>query len=119
MNSKIHGIDALIAIRKSGNRPALSVWIWIGFPAEGKKGPAINLTISTPSRLADIRPLVGLPVILCATEYSPALMNFFDALKAVCSSVCLWVQAWGDDVDSMIIWDKRNGQRALGECGNG
>ena len=113
--SRIAGIDRLVAMRRSGNKPVLPVWLWIGFPKAKYNGNGIELEMAAPSRSADIRALVSLDVMLCAAKYSPQLFDFFELLKVVAKSVTLWVEEWNEDVDSVILWDRKNGQRTLGE----
>jgi hypothetical protein len=113
---QINGIDSLVAYRRQGKRPALPVWLWIGFDRSTAKGVSFDLDLPRASKLADVRGLVGLDVVLCAKAYSPALMEFFDHVKAVSRSCVLWVEAWGDGPDSMMIHTRQGGTKTLEEC---
>jgi hypothetical protein len=109
----IHGMDALVQARMSGARPAMVVWLWVGFERGKKGGAAINLEMPRPSLSEDYRGLVGLDVMLCAAEYSPALMEMWELLKPLTNRQMLWVKTWSGDIGSLLIWDKKQGQRTL------
>lgn len=113
---QINGMDRLVAYRREGKRPALPVWVWIGFDRTTAKGASFDLDLPRASKLADVRGLVGLDVVLCAKAYSPALMEFFDYVKPFARSCVLWVEAWGDGPDSMMIHTRHGGTKTLGEC---
>lgn len=114
---KIKGMDALLKMRREGNKPALPVWMWIGFEPAKYNGTGIELEVPRPSRSIDLRPLIGLDVMMCARTYSPELFDLFEAVKTNARSVILWVEAWDDSLDSMLLWDRNTGQRTLEECG--
>lgn len=114
----MRGIERLIAVRSTGKRPTLA-WIWVG--AEYAKfflEPGRELQIDAPSVSADLRPLVGLDVIVMVEACSPALWAMWERLQSYARSATLHINDWRDAA-SVIVWDRKHGQRSLEDCCNG
>ena len=109
----IHGIQRVINVRASGMKPKL-VWLWVGYEFQAK---GFDLALEAPRVSEDFRPLVGLSVVIRARQSSAALFAMWEELKQVCGSLTLSVESWDDDTSggSVLIWDKKHGQRTLEE----
>jgi len=53
-----------------------------------------------------------------ARTSSADLFALFEHLKTIVSSISMHVDAWRDDMtgNSILIWDRKHGQRTLAEC---
>lgn len=103
MTTKIHGIDQLIALRRDGMRPEL---VFVMFVDGGRLisgdvgiGPAANI-----ERL-DLRPFVGLQVLILADTYTPALRRLFERMHEFAASVVLSVKEWLPN-DLGLVWGR-------------
>lgn len=101
MDTKIHGIDRLIAMRRAGKRPELVFIMFVDgcrlFSCDVGVSPAANV-----ERL-DLRPFVGLDVLLLADRYSVSAFRLFERLHEFAATVVLSVVAWLPD-DMGLFW---------------
>ncbi len=105
----------LEAMRLSGKRPAGATWLWLGdyAPTRWDRWADSTVEISIPPAAAverlDLRPLVGLRVIVVADTYSRPLLRFLARLKEYAVAVECFVLDWMP-ADLGMRWER--GQEA-------
>ena len=105
----------LEAMRLAGRRPAGHVWLWLGdyAPSRWERWADSTVEISIPPAAAverlDLRPLVGLRVIVVADTYSRPLLRFLARLKEYAVAVECFVLDWMP-ADLGMRWER--GQEA-------
>lgn len=105
----------LAAMRLAGKRPAGHVWLWLGdyAPSRWERWADSTVEISIPPAAAieriDLRPLVGLRVIVVAPTYNPHLLRLLARLKEYAIAIECFVINWMPD-DLGIRWER--GQEA-------
>lgn len=105
----------LQAMRLTGKRPAGPVWLWLGdyCPTRWERWADSTVEISIPLAAAieriDLRPLVGLRVIVVADAYGRPLLRFLERLKGYAVAIECFVLDWLPD-DLGMCWER--GQKA-------
>ncbi len=90
----------LEAMRLAGKRPAAPVWLWLGdyCPTRWERWSDSTVEISIPPAAAvdriDLRPLVGLRVIVVAETYNRPLLQFLTRLKQYATAIECFVVDW-------------------------
>jgi len=110
----VTGINRLIELRSRGLKPELVFIMFIdgGHLSDGDVGisPAANI-----ERL-DLRPFIGLRVLVMADTWSSGLARLFERLQEFASEIVVTVQSWLPD-DLGIAWRRSDGARGmLGEA---
>lgn len=96
-------LKALADMRMRGEVPADCVWLYVGdyeqVPWWQWYGsvPEIMINKSCPTARLDLRPLVGLRVILNAQRYDAPLMQLIERLKPYVASMSVFVADWLPD----------------------
>lgn len=101
--SEIHGLQALLALRKTGRRPADAILISVTDSA----GQAAYVTRYTDTEgvvrssdnieTLDLRPLVGLSVVVCSDVFGPRENRLFVRLQEYANDVILLVASWANE----------------------
>lgn len=105
----------LAAMRLAGKRPAGEVWLWLGdyAPSRWERWADSTVEISIPPAAAierlDLRPLVGLRVIVVAPTYNRPLLRFLSRLKGYAIAIECFVLDWMP-ADLGMRWER--GQEA-------
>ena len=105
----------LEAMRLAGKRPAGAVWLWLGdyAPTRWQRWADSTVEIAIPRAAAieriDLRPLVGLRVIVVADTYNRPLLRFLARLKGYAVAVECFVLDWMP-ADLGMRWER--GQEA-------
>lgn len=113
MDAKIHGIDRLIGMRRNGKRPELTFVLF----ADGGRLFSNDVGISPAANIErlDLRPFVGLQVLIQADSYSPGLLRLFERMHEFAAIVTLSVITWLPD-DLGLVWDRGDDRpRAFGQ----
>ena len=119
--------DKLVDLRRRGvGFP--SVWFYVGDYAPDRSDTrypwwqhktAPHVYLKAPNAYEDLRPFVGLHVYVTVESYSEAVAVFFTRLCEYARSAHLLVDSWGYTPDSVIYFDKKNGQTTLEALGHG
>jgi hypothetical protein len=98
--SEIHGLQALLTLRKNGRRPAGSVMLtltdcpsYAKFVREYSDTEGVIRSTENVETL-DLRPLVGMSVIVCADTFGPRENRLFVRLQEYAVDVVLYVTEW-------------------------
>ena len=110
----MRGMEKIIAARSRKLKPKL-VFVWIGYGSGFSTADGFDVFIPRPSASLDLRPLVGLSVIVFAKTYSPAIGEQWGRIKQVVASGALKIDGWAD-ADSIFIYSQGSGERPLAEC---
>ncbi len=116
----LQALKPLADMRLTGERPAGSVWLYLGDEWEPVKwwawrGGMIEVAVpaDAPMERLDLRPLVGLRVIVLATTYSRPLLRLLNRLKDYALSVDCFVLDWLPDNLGMR-WERGQAEEWLG-----
>ena len=97
-------LKPLADMRTAGERPAGSAWLYLGAEWEPVKwwawrGGMVEVTVpaGAPMERLDLRPLVGLRVIVLAPTYTRPLLRLLNRLKDYALSVDCFVLDWLPD----------------------
>lgn len=116
---QMRGVNGLIEMRKRRYRPAGFAFITIGHDclADWADHPetedVVSLSIdpgANPEHI-DLRPVIGLDVILVAGKYTGQAMRLFERLQELAKSVQFVAPEFEEDLG--FVWDKTNGMRPL------
>ena len=105
----------LEAMRLAGKRPAGAAWLWLGdyAPTRWERWHDTTVEIAIPRTAAierlDLRPLVGLRVIVVADTYGRPLLRFLARLKGYAIAVECFILDWMPN-DLGMRWER--GQEA-------
>lgn len=116
------GAAPLIAMRRSGARPAAAVWVTLGdFPApdwwrwsDTCHRPEIIVRPEDPLDRLDLRCLVGLDVILFFATYDERAARLYERLQDYADEIAVMSPAFDDDIGWR--WIKGLGQVGFGEA---
>lgn len=109
----------LQAMRLAGKRPAGVTWMWLGdySPTRWDRWHDSSVEIAIPRTAAierlDLRPLVGLRVIVVADAYDRALLRFLTRLKEYAAAVECFITDWFPD-DLGMRWERGQAAEWLG-----
>jgi hypothetical protein len=112
----IHGIQHLIALRKSGRRPVfLEVDVDCPYfePRYANEFARLVLVASGDLRLDDFRPFVGLDVMIYAPKANPTYTDLIDRMKEYADRLTIFCGEYGTDLG--WEWSKKWGDCELGE----
>ena len=112
----IHGIQHLIALRKSGRRPAfLEVDVDCPYlePRYANEFARMVLVAEGDLRLDDFRPFVGLDVMIYAPKANPTYITLIDRMKQYAECLTVFCGEYGTDLG--WEWSKKWGDCELGE----
>ena len=105
-------LKPLADMRMAGERPAGAAWLHVGDGWETVKwwtwrGAAAEIMVPTgaPIERLDLRPLVGLRVIVLAPAYTRPLLRLLNRLKDYALSVDCFVLVWLPD-DLGMRWER-------------
>lgn len=112
----IHGIQHLIAMRKSGRRPIyLRVNVdcdYLGTKYENELAYLV-LMAEGDLRLDDFRPFVGLDVVVYAPTATKTYTDLIDRLKQYAHALTVFCGEYGEDLG--FEWSKKWGACEFGE----
>lgn len=109
----------LEAMRLSGKRPAGATWLWLGdyAPTRWDRWADSSVEIAIPRAAAieriDLRPLVGLRVIVVADTYSRPLLRFLARLKEYAAAVEVFILDWMPN-DLGMRWERGQAEDWIG-----
>ncbi len=112
----IRGMQTLLSLRQAGKRPALVFLDLIDayraprYPHELER---LTLCPEGATRNDDLRPLVGLDVVIMARDWTADLSGLYDRLTQYANEIILLVDSFGDDVG--WSWMKKYGRVELSE----
>lgn len=112
----IRGMQTLLSLRQAGKRPALVFLDLIDtyraprYPHELER---LTLCPEGATRNDDLRPLVGLDVVIMARDWTEDLSGLYDRLTQYANEIILLVDSFGDDVG--WSWTKKYGRVELSE----
>jgi len=113
-------LKPLADMRTAGERPAGSAWLYLGAEWEPVKwwawrGGMVEVTVpaGAPMERLDLRPLVGLRVIVLAPTYTRPLLRLLNRLKDYALSVDCFVLDWLPDNLGMR-WERGQAEEWLG-----
>lgn len=116
----LQALKPLADMRLTGERPAGSAWLYVGAEWEPVKwsawrGGMVEVTVpaDAPMERLDLRPLVGLRVIVLATTYSRPLLRLLNRLKDYALSVDCFVLDWLPDNLGMR-WERGQAEEWVG-----
>ena len=109
----------LAAMRLAGKRPAGAAWLWLGdyAPSRWHRWADSTVEISIPPTAAierlDLRPLVGLRVIVVADTYNRPLLRFLARLKGYAVAVECFILDWMP-ADLGMRWERGQSEEWVG-----
>jgi hypothetical protein len=112
----IHGIQHLIALRKSGRRPVfLEVDVDCAYlePRYSNEFMRLVLVAEGGLTLDDFRPFVGLDVMLFTPKSNKTFCDLIDRMKQYAGRLTVFCWEYGDDLG--WEWSKKWGDCELGE----
>lgn len=118
--SAVTGIESLIQLRMSGQRPKHGVFLMVGDFAGKRWGVnqcgSCDLLMKNPTATADLRALVGLEVTVMSDHYTPAVLSVWGAVKAERPRFAsLHIADWSDDPSSILLWSPKHGDQTLSD----
>ncbi len=112
----IHGIQHLVAVRKSGRRPVfLEVDVDCAYfePRYANEFARMVLLASGDLRLDDFRPFVGLDVMIYAPKATKTYIDLIDRMKEYANAITVFCGEYGSDLG--WEWSKKWDTCELGE----
>lgn len=109
----------LEALRLAGKRPAGAAWLWLGdyAPTRWDRWADSTVEIAIPRDAAierlDLRPLVGLRVIVVADTYDRPLLRFLEHLKGYAVAIECFIVDWLPN-DLGMRWERGQADDWLG-----
>lgn len=101
--SDIHGLQALIAMRRAGKKPASDILLTVSDDAGQAKYVTTYADTEGVIRSSDnidtldLRPLIGLCVVVCCKSFGDRENRLFQRLQQYASDVILLVADWADE----------------------
>ena len=116
----LQALKPLAAMRMTGEKPADSAWLYVGDEWQPVRwwiwrGATVETVVPTdaPMERLDLRPLVGLRVIVLAPSYTRPLLRLLNRLKDYALSVDCFVLDWLPD-DLGMRWERGQDQDWIG-----
>lgn len=116
---QVPDLKPLEALRLAGKRPAGSAWLWLGdyAPTRWDRWADSTVEIAIPRAAAiariDLRPLVGLRVIVVADTYDRTLLSFLGRLKGYAVAIECFVLDWLPG-DLGMRWERGQSEEWIG-----
>ena len=113
----MNGLDLVLKIRKAGVTPDC-----VAIDVDGRYSPPrdiedflrpkLTFSMSENIRALDLRPIVGLQVLIFSDDWSLPVQNLFRAIQKDAGSVAIFGMGFGPDCLGMV-WDADKGERPI------